>query len=467
MNVLEKILEEIEEATFQEDAPIYIGNMEVDGYVRASRVKDIIRSHMNEKEKVTSAEIISRKTDGKPYYGIKYKKVGEDHYTVGYSSYYLDYVIDWLNNCFEFCGESKIVVNVGKDTNVPSNDGWIPVEERLPEDLRHGGGGLHGAVSGVRGAVYRRAENAGPQQGRRHREMTSAQTEKASSRLRRAGRARAASTARRAAAYTVLGLLCFLCLFFFYILLINATRTHFEIQRGFSLLPGRSLLTNLKSVLANANIPVLSGIRNSLLVSALSALLSVYFSALTAYGIHAYDFKFKKLAFTFILLIMMMPTQVSALGFVRLITKMGMADTLAPLFLPSIAAPVVFYFMLQYMEGNLPMEIVEAARIDGSGEFSTFNRIVLPILKPALAVQAIFTFVNTWNNYFTPALVLSSSGKKTLPILIAQLRSADFLKFDMGQVYMMVAIAILPVIAVYLCLSKFIVRGVALGGVKG
>lgn len=123
--------------------------------------------------------------------------------------------------------------------------------------------------------------------------------------------------------------------------------------------------------------------------------------------------------------------------------------------------------MLQYMEGNLPMEIVEAARIDGSGEFSTFNRIVLPILKPALAVQAIFTFVNTWNNYFTPALVLSSSGKKTLPILIAQLRSADFLKFDMGQVYMMVAIAILPVIAVYLCLSKFIVRGVALGGVKG
>lgn len=132
MNVLEKILEEIEEATFQEDAPIYIGDMEVDGYVRASRVKDIIRSHMNEKEKVTSAEIISRKTDGKPYYGIKYKKVGEDHYTVGYSSYYLDYVIDWLNNCFEFCGESKIVVNVGKDTNVPSNDGWILVEERLP-----------------------------------------------------------------------------------------------------------------------------------------------------------------------------------------------------------------------------------------------------------------------------------------------------------------------------------------------
>lgn len=136
MNVLEKILEEIEEATFQEDAPVYIGNMEVDGYVRASRVKEIIRFHMDEKEKVTSAEIISlsRKIDGKPYYGIKYKKVGEDHYTVGYCSYYLDYVIDWLNNYFEFCGEPKIAVDVGKDTNVPSNDGWIPVGERLPEE---------------------------------------------------------------------------------------------------------------------------------------------------------------------------------------------------------------------------------------------------------------------------------------------------------------------------------------------
>ena len=219
--------------------------------------------------------------------------------------------------------------------------------------------------------------------------------------------------------------------------------------------------------MANANIPVLSGIYNSLIVSGLTALLSVYFSALTAFGIHAYDFRFKKAAFTFILLIMMMPTQVSALGFVRLITKMGMADSLVPLFLPSIAAPVVFYFMIQYMESNLPMEIIEAARIDGAHEFRIFNTIVLPIMKPALAVQAIFAFVSSWNNYFMPALILSSNEKKTLPILIAQLRSADFLKFDIGQVYMMIAIAIMPVIVIYLCLSKFIVRGVALGGVKG
>ena len=88
-------------------------------------------------------------------------------------------------------------------------------------------------------------------------------------------------------------------------------------------------------------------------------------------------------------------------------------------------------------------------------------------MKPAIAVQAIFTFVSSWNNYFIPSLIINRDSKKTLPILIAQLRSADFLKFDMGKVYMMVAIAILPVIIVYLLLSKFIVRGVALGGVKG
>lgn len=206
--------------------------------------------------------------------------------------------------------------------------------------------------------------------------------------------------------------------------------------------------------------------RNSLIVSAMTAILACYFSALTAFGIHAYRFKGRTLALTFILLIMTMPTQVSALGFVQLMGKMNLKDSLLPLFLPSIASPAVFYFMHQYMQASLPLEVIEAARIDGSSEFGTFNRIVLPMIKPALAVQAIFTFVGAWNNYFTPALILNSANKKTLPILIAQLRSADFLKFDMGQVYMMIALSILPVIIVYLFLSKFIIAGVAVGGGK-
>ncbi|WP_444658169.1 carbohydrate ABC transporter permease [Caproiciproducens sp. R2] len=274
-------------------------------------------------------------------------------------------------------------------------------------------------------------------------------------------------SAARAACYLVLAALCFLCLFFFYMLLINASRNTYQIQQGFSFLPGKSFVVNLKNLLKNANIPVLSGIYNSLVVSALTALLASYFSALTAYGIYAYDFRFKKTAFTVILLIMMMPTQISAVGFVNQMQAMGLRNSLIPLFLPSIASPTVFFFMKQYLDSNMPMEIVEAARIDGSGEFHTFNTIVLPVMKPAVAVQAIFTFVTAWNNFFIPALLIDKADKKTLPILISQLRSADFLKFDMGQVYMMVTIAIIPVIMIYLILSKYIVRGVALGGVKG
>jgi len=274
------------------------------------------------------------------------------------------------------------------------------------------------------------------------------------------------SHARTVIAYIVLIILTFLCLFFFYILIVNATRSHSEIQKGFSFIPGKSFAVNLNHVLNDANIPVLSGIKNSLIVSSLSAILATYFSALTAYGLYAYDFKLKKPAFVFIMLILVMPTQVSAMGFINLITKMGMLNTLYPLFLPSIAAPAVFYFMYSYMQSSLPLELVEAARIDGSNEFHTFNRVVIPIMKPALAVQAIFAFVTSWNNYFIPALVISDNSKKTLPILIAALRSADFLKFDMGKVYMLITIAIVPIIIVYIALSKYIVAGVALGGVK-
>ena len=280
-------------------------------------------------------------------------------------------------------------------------------------------------------------------------------------------RGRTGLNIHRAVCYFILILLCFLCLFFFYLLIVNATRTNNEIQRGASLLPGTHLWANLKTVLNDSTIPVLSGLKNSLIVSTAAAVLSTYFSALTAYGIYAYQFRFKRTAYALILLIMMMPTQVSALGFVRLITGLGMKDTLWPLFLPTIAAPVVFFFMKQYMEANLPLEIVEAARIDGSNEFHTFNHIVLPIMKPALAVQAIFTFVFNWNNYFMPALIIDSSKNKTVPILIAELRSADYLKFNMASVYMTVAVAIVPVIIIYFFLSKYIVSGVAMGSVKG
>ena len=272
---------------------------------------------------------------------------------------------------------------------------------------------------------------------------------------------------RRVISYVVLVLITIMCLFWFYVLFVNSTRSHADLTKGFSALPGTNALKNVDSLLHSSNIPILSGLLNSVIVAAFTALLSTYFSTMTAYAIHAYDFKLKKFMFTFILGIMMIPTQVTALGFIQLMRKMHLMNSFIPLIVPAIAAPAVFFYMKQYMESTLPLELLEAARIDGSHEFRTFNQNALPLMKPAIAVQAIFSFVGSWNNYFTPALILTDDKKKTLPILIATLRSADYLKFDMGQVYMMITFSILPVIIVYLILSKNIVSGLAVGAVKG
>ena len=277
---------------------------------------------------------------------------------------------------------------------------------------------------------------------------------------------KAGSQFRTVFAHIVLILLSFMCLFFFYVLIINATRSHGDLQKGFSALPGKYFLENLKNVANDGSFPMFRGILNSVIVSSCNAALCTYFSSLTAYGLYAYEFKARKVAFTFIMAILVMPTQVTAMGFLRLVTKMGLYDSLLPLIIPSIASPAVFYFMYSYLQSSLPLSLVEAARIDGSGEFHTFNRIVIPIMKPAIAVQAIFTFVGSWNNYFVPALIIQSKSKMTVPILIATLRGADYMNFDMGKIYMMITVAIVPIIVVYLLLSKYIIAGVTLGGVK-
>lgn len=271
---------------------------------------------------------------------------------------------------------------------------------------------------------------------------------------------------RRFVAYAVLIILAFLSLFPFFILVINSTRGHADIQKGFSALPGVFFVKNFVNMMSNDNNPILRALINSVFVSFMSAVLTTYFSSMTAYGIYMYRFKGRKFSFRFILAVMMVPAQVSTLGFIKLITKLGMIDTLAALYIPSIAAPIVFFYIYQAMESTLPYSIVEAARVDGCNEFRTFNTIVLQMMKPSIAVQAIFAFVSSWNNYFVPQLVISSKEKKTIPILIAQLRSADYQKFDMGQVYMTICLAIVPLIIVYLFLSRSIISGATAGGVK-
>ena len=267
--------------------------------------------------------------------------------------------------------------------------------------------------------------------------------------------------------YVILVFLSVLCLFSFWMLFVNASRSNGDLQGGFRLLPSNYFIPNLKNAWTDASINIPRGMLNSFIIAAATSVLATYFSALTAYGIHAYDFKLKGVAFTFIMAVMVIPNQVAATGFYQMCVKLGWTNNYIPLILPGVAAPVVFFYMKQYMESVLPMEIIDAARVDGSGEFRTFNTIILPMLKPALAVQLIFNFVQSWNNYFMPALLLDKAEMKTVPLMIAQLRSADYSKFDMGKVYMFILLAILPVVVVYICLSKFIIKGVTAGSVKG
>ena len=211
----------------------------------------------------------------------------------------------------------------------------------------------------------------------------------------------------------------------------------------------------------------LIGYRNSAILTVSAPFLTVFFSALTAYGIHVYDFKLKEVSYTVILLIMMVPTQVTATGFLNFMAKIGLTDTYWPLILPAAAAPAIVFFMRSYMKSSFPLDIVEAARIDGSGEFRTFLTIAIPMMKPAIAVQAIFAFVANWNNFYTPSMILLSSktNQKTLPMMIASIQASDKTS-DLGVVYTCIALSIVPIIIAYVLLSRFIIAGVALGGVK-
>ncbi|MBR5712596.1 MAG: carbohydrate ABC transporter permease [Lachnospiraceae bacterium] len=270
----------------------------------------------------------------------------------------------------------------------------------------------------------------------------------------------------RVIAYLVLVLLSLLCLVWFYLLFINATRSHSQIYGGPSLVPSNHLLDNWKS-LSNSTLNFGRGIINSAIIAFSTAFLSVYFSLMTAYAIHAYRFKGRNAIHVFILAIMMIPTQVTSLGFYRLIVDvLDMQDNYIPLIVPSIAAPITYFYIVQYMKSNLPMSLIEAARIDGAHEIGILNRIVLPLMRSALSVQLIFAFVASWNNYYMPAMLIQKTEKRTLPILIYSLRAAAEKDKDFGFQYIAMALAVLPVIAVYVFFARSIVGGVSVGGVK-
>jgi multiple sugar transport system permease protein len=265
--------------------------------------------------------------------------------------------------------------------------------------------------------------------------------------------------------YIVCIFFAILSIFPFWVMFMNATRGTFEIQQSaVALLPSSHLLDNLK-ILAGKSFNPLTGFMNSMIISCGATLCAIYFSSLTAYGLVAYSWKLRQPFFTFIMAVLMIPAQVSIIGFYQFMYSIHWTNTFWPLILPAIASPAMVFFMRQYLLATLSLDIVNSARIDGAGEFYTYNRIILPIMKPALATQAIFSFVFSWNNLFVPLILLTDNKKYTMPIMVSLLRG-DIYKTEYGSVYLGLALTVLPLFVFYFILSKYIIGGVALGALK-
>lgn len=276
----------------------------------------------------------------------------------------------------------------------------------------------------------------------------------------------ASKTAYKTVVYIVCIILTVLSIFPFWTMIVNATRNTYQIQQhAVSIVPSKYLMSNW-NILNGKSFNAMNGFINSIIIAVSATVLAVYFSTLTAYSMVVYDWKFKRTFFTFIMAVMMIPSQIVTIGFYQMIYKIHLTNNFIPLILPAIAAPSTVFFMRQYMIPSLSLEIIESARIDGAKEFYTFNRIALPIMKPAIATQAIFIFVSKWNELFMPLVLLTKQKFYTMPIMVSLLRG-DIYRTEFGSIYLGLLLTVLPLFVVYFLLSKYIIAGVALGSVKG
>lgn len=264
--------------------------------------------------------------------------------------------------------------------------------------------------------------------------------------------------------YLFLILLGATCLMPFLLMMVNATRSGSEIVTSFTLIPSTHLKENWDTVFSYFNLFL--GMANSIKVAVPATLLTAYFSAMTAYGLAMYKFKGNKLIFGTILVFMMIPGQLGLIGFYNLCTKLHLVNSYIPLIIPAIAAPGTVFFLRQYVLSVLPPSLIEAARIDGAGEFYSFHRIVLPIMSPGIATMAIMAFIGNWNNYLLPMIILNKNEKFTLPVMMATLRASTNINANQGAIYLAVAISVIPILLVFAFFSKYIISSISAGAVK-
>lgn len=269
---------------------------------------------------------------------------------------------------------------------------------------------------------------------------------------------------QRVLIYVFFAILTVLSIIPFWIVIVNSTRSAPEIQQGLSLIPSDSAWANWTH-LRDKGFNIFQGYGNSFFIAASATALSLYFSSLTAYSFIVYDFKGKKFIWGIILLLIMIPTQVSIIGFYRFMANMNLLNNYIPLILPSVASAPTVFFMKQYLETIYHPALVDSARIDGASEIYIFHTIILPLMRPALATMAIFGFIGSWNNFLLPLILINERSMYTLPMLV-QLLTTDGYRTEFGSMYMGITLSVLPLLLLYMFLSRYIIGGVTAGSIK-
>ena len=203
---------------------------------------------------------------------------------------------------------------------------------------------------------------------------------------------------------------------------------------------------------------------NIVFISAMAMILSCITAALAGYALGKKRFYGRTILFTIIICAMALPKQVIVIPLAQEMKLLHMSDTLWAVILPTVGWPFGVFLMKQFSE-TIPNEILEAARVDGAGELKTFFSVVFPMIKPGIGALAIFTFVNTWNDYFLQLVMLTSEEKWTLPLAIANMQGE--MSSDFGLIMAGAALASIPIIVVFIAFQKYFTQGIAMGAVKG
>lgn len=263
-------------------------------------------------------------------------------------------------------------------------------------------------------------------------------------------------------AWLILLLAAAIALIPFLMMMVMATQSNHEIFSGASFVIGTNLYQNYQSIVS-VHFP--RSMLNSMVIALGTTVLSVVFSALAGYAFAKFRFRGSKVFFYSILCTMVVPMEVSYVAFIYQMRLMGLSQTFWPLILPNIANAFGVFWLTSYMRDGVPFEILESGRIDGCGEIGIFARIVFPIIQPALYSLAIIVFLQSWNSYTLPMLMITKADMYTIPLSIASLGNLQIA--DYGARILGVVIGILPILLVFLFTSKYVTKGLTAGAVKG